>query len=139
MEELIVITTVFAFFVQSASLAVMMRKIKMLKKEKEAVEIKDGDEKISRLSGQTKEKEIVDNILKGIENNEFKMYLQFIVDNKTEKIVSAEALSRWDCPQKGIIGPVNYIENMELTGTISKHDFYMFDMACRQLEKWSNT
>lgn len=138
MEELIVITTVCAFFVQSASLAVMLRKIKMLKKEKESVGLKGREEKKSNLVGKTEEKEIVDNILKGIENNEFKMYLQFIVDNKTEKIVSAEALSRWDCPQKGIIGPVNYIENMELTGTISKHDFYMFDLACRQLEKWSN-
>ncbi len=32
--------------------------------------------------------------LKGFENNEFRIYLQFIVDNKTKKIFSAEALSR---------------------------------------------
>ena len=64
------------------------------------------------------------NILNGIENNEFKMYLQFIVDSKNKKIVSAEALSRWDNPQKGIIGPINYIGHMESAGLISKHDFY---------------
>lgn len=85
------------------------------------------------------EKEITESILNGLENNEFKMYLQFIVDTKTKKIVSAEALSRWDCPQKGIIGPGYYIGNMESAGLISKHDFYMFELACRQLEKWSNT
>ena len=28
---------------------------------------------------------------------------------------------------------------MELTGLISKHDFYMFELACRQLEKWKDT
>ena len=67
------------------------------------------------------------------------MHLQFIVDNKTKKIVSAEALSRWNNPQKGIIGPGNYIGNMETAGLISKHDFHMFELACRQLEKWSNT
>lgn len=82
---------------------------------------------------------LTQNILSGLANNEFKMYLQFIVDSKTKNIVSAEALSRWDCPQKGIIGPANYIEHMEMAGLISKHDFYMFELVCRQLEKWSNT
>ena len=79
------------------------------------------------------EKKITESILKGFENNEFKMYLQFIVDNKTKKIVSAEALSRWDSPDKGLVGPGQYIGNMEIAGLISKHDFYMFELACRQL------
>jgi len=85
------------------------------------------------------EKKITESILTGLKNNEFKMYLQFIVDSKTQKIVSAEALSRWDNPQKGIVGPANYIEHMESLGLISNHDFYMFELACRQLEKWSGT
>jgi len=85
------------------------------------------------------EKQITESILKGFENNEFKMYLQFIVDNKTKKIVSAEALSRWDSREKGLLGPSKYIENMEMAGLISRHDFYMFDLACRQLEKWKGT
>lgn len=85
------------------------------------------------------EEKITKNILNGLENNEFKMYLQFIVDSKTKKIVSAEALSRWENPNKGVIGPVNYIGHMESSGLISRHDFYMFELACRQLEKWSNT
>ncbi len=85
------------------------------------------------------EKKITESILKGFENNEFKMYLQFIVDNKTKQIVSAEALSRWDSREKGLISPGKYIENMEVAGLISKHDFYMFELICRQLEKWHNT
>lgn len=85
------------------------------------------------------EKKITESILKGLEDNEFKMFLQFIVDNKTKKIVSAEALSRWDSNENGLIGPGNYIEKMENAGFISKHDFYMFELACRQLEMWSDT
>ena len=85
------------------------------------------------------EKKTTESILKGFENNEFKMYLQFIVDNKTKKIVSAEALSRWDSSEKGLINPGKYIENMEYSGLISRHDFYMFELACRQLEKWKGT
>ena len=82
---------------------------------------------------------ITENIITGLENNEFKMYLQFIVDSKTKRIVSAEALSRWQTPKKGIIGPVNYIGQMETSGLISSHDFYMFELACKQLEKWKGT
>lgn len=85
------------------------------------------------------EKRITESILKGFEKNEFKMYLQFIVDNQTKKIVSAEALSRWDSPDKGLVGPGKYIGSMEMAGLISKHDFYMFELACRQLEKWNGT
>jgi len=85
------------------------------------------------------EKRITESILNGFDNKEFRMYLQFIVDNKTKRIVSAEALSRWESKDKGLLGPGKYIENMESAGLISKHDFYMFELACRQLEKWSNT
>ena len=79
------------------------------------------------------------NILNGLKNNEFEMYLQFIVDNKTKKIVLAEALSRWESPENGIMYPGSYIGRMEESGLISMHDYYMFELVCRQLEKWSNT
>ncbi|MBQ3054926.1 MAG: EAL domain-containing protein [Oscillospiraceae bacterium] len=85
------------------------------------------------------QRETTERILQGIKNNEFQMHLQFVVDNKTKKIVSAEALSRWNCPQKGIIGPGAYIGHMEEAGLISMHDFYMFELACRQLAKWHGT
>lgn len=85
------------------------------------------------------ENKTIESILRGFDNNEFKMYLQFIVDNKTKKIVSAEALSRWESGENGLIGPGYYIKDMELTGLISKHDFYMFELVCRQLEKWAGT
>lgn len=83
--------------------------------------------------------ETTESILNGLKNYEFKMYLQFIVDTKTKKIALAEALSRWESPDKGIIYPGNYIGQMETAGLISAHDFYMFELVCSQLEKWSNT
>ena len=85
------------------------------------------------------EKQITESILKGFKNNEFKMYLQFIVDNRTRKIVSAEALSRWNSVDKGLLAPAMYIENMEMVGLIDKLDFHMFELVCKQLEKWENT
>ncbi len=85
------------------------------------------------------EKEIADRLLKGLQNDEFKMYLQFIVDNRTKQIVSAEVLSRWDNREKGLLGPGEYIADMEASGLISDHDFRMFELACRQLESWRGT
>lgn len=85
------------------------------------------------------EKKLFENIVNGFENKEFKMYLQFIVDNKTKRIASAEALSRWDKPSEGILAPGRYIEALESSGLISRLDFYMFELACSQLEKWNNT
>ena len=85
------------------------------------------------------EKKITESILKGLDNNEFKMYLQFVVDGKSKKIISAEALSRWDSPEKGLITPNKYISDMETAGLISRHDFCMFEHVCRQLEKWKGT
>ena len=94
---------------------------------------------VASMNAVQEEKKITESILKGFDNNEFKIYLQFIVDNKTKKIVSAEALSRWENREKGLLGPNKYIQNMETAGLISKHDFYMFELACRRLEKWSDT
>jgi len=138
MENLIIIG-IFAFFVQSAFVVALLFRIKRMEKRNLAVKMTDSENKNVYYDIKTEEKKVIESILKGIENNEFKMYLQFIVDNKTKKIVSAEALSRWDNPKKGIIGPGNFISHMEMSGLISKHDFYMFELACRQLEKWRNT
>lgn len=74
--------------------------------------------------------------LEAIQNREFKMFLQFIVQGSTRKIVSAEALSRWDHPQKGLLYPGSYVDLMESEGTVGELDFYIFEEACRQLERW---
>jgi len=131
--ESIIILILVAFFVQSAFIAVLLFRMRKNNSEKLS------EKKTYLKNNLEEEKKLTQSIIKGLENNEFKMYLQFVVDNKTGKIISAEALSRWLSPQKGLVGPVNYIENMELTGLITKHDFYMFDIVCSQLEKWSNT
>ena len=85
------------------------------------------------------EKLLFESLEKGFENREFKLYLQFIVDTKTKNIVSAEALSRWDNPEKGILTPGSYIEAMESSGLITRLDYYMFEMVCNQLHLWKGT
>ncbi len=93
----------------------------------------------SMMDSITQEKALLENILKGFKQNEFKLYVQFAVDNKTKKIVSAEALSRWESTDLGFVHPGKYIAALEKSGYINKLDYYMFEACCRQLHKWKDT
>ena len=74
--------------------------------------------------------------VEALNNGEFKMFLQFIVRAKDGEITGAEALSRWEHPQKGLLYPGSYVDLMESENTIQELDFYIFERACQQLEAW---
>ncbi|MBQ7791998.1 MAG: EAL domain-containing protein, partial [Clostridia bacterium] len=87
----------------------------------------------------SEEKKLIDAFRDGFANQEFKLYLQFIVENETKQIISAEALSRWEHPERGLLAPGAYISAMESTGEITNLDYYMFETVCRRLHKWKDT
>ena len=78
-------------------------------------------------------------IKKGLQNDEFKMYLQFIVDNKTKDIASAETLSRWETSDGVLVFPGKYIGLMEESGLITSLDYLMFEKTCKKLSEWVGT
>ncbi len=94
---------------------------------------------LSGMKESSYEKNLLRKIEEGFENGEFKMYLQFIVDNKTKKIASAEALSRWENSAGEIIPPVKYIGVMEKHSIIARLDYHMFELACKKLVEWKDT
>ena len=94
---------------------------------------------LSGIKNYTTEKILINKIRYGLKNQEFKMHLQFIVDNKTKRIVSGEALSRWEDSSGEVIMPGKYIGVMEKSGLIVKFDYYMFEMVCDKLSKWGDT
>ena len=61
----------------------------------------------------------------GIAKEQFKVYYQPVIDTKTGKIASAEALIRWIHPYKGFISPALFIPALEENGHISELDFYV--------------
>ena len=85
------------------------------------------------------EKLLLDSIEEGLKNEEFKMYLQFCVDNKTKKLVSAEALSRWEKADGEVLFPGKYMGIMEKFGLITNLDYHMFEMACKKLAEWNGS
>ena len=85
------------------------------------------------------ERKLLKNIRKGFENQEFKMYLQFIVDSKQGKIASAETLSRWENSLGEVVFPGSYIGIMERSGLITMFDYYMFEKVCQKLSQWKDS
>ncbi len=64
------------------------------------------------------EVEMVNDMQRAFYDNEFKLYYQAKVDVKTQKIIGAEALIRWDHHKKGLISPIHFIPLAENTGFI---------------------
>lgn len=96
-------------------------------------------EVLTAVRNHTKERFLLKKIRNGLKNREFKTHLQFVVDNKTKKIVSCEALSRWITSEGEVILPGRYIGVMEKSGLIINFDYYMFENVCAKLAAWSGT
>lgn len=78
-------------------------------------------------------------IASALENEEFQIYLQFVVETKNKQICGAEVLSRWHNLEEGVLSPANYIEDMKLAGMIDQLDFYILDKTCQMLSAWKDT
>ena len=74
-----------------------------------------------------------------LDNKEFRLYVQYIFDGKGQKACGAEALSRWDSPDEGVIAPADYIQMLETAEMIDELDFYILGECCRTLESWKQT
>ena len=60
-----------------------------------------------------------------LQNEEFKVYYQPVVEAATGNLVSAEALVRWVHPQGGMVSPAVFIPALESSGQISRLDWYV--------------
>ena len=74
-----------------------------------------------------------------LRNGEFQMYLQPKYDLATHRIAGAEALVRWQHPQKGLLQPGVFIELFEKNGFIVQIDLFMFEEVCKVLRRWSES
>jgi EAL domain-containing protein (putative c-di-GMP-specific phosphodiesterase class I) len=71
-----------------------------------------------------------------LEAHEFEMHYQPRVDLPSGQIVSAEALIRWNHPQRGLIAPDEFITLAEETGLISPIGDWVIDAVCAQQALW---
>ncbi|MGB5855707.1 MAG: GGDEF domain-containing protein [Oceanisphaera sp.] len=69
-------------------------------------------------------------ILEAIEGEQLVVYYQPLVDARTGKVRSVEALVRWDHPQRGMVPPDDFIPLAEQTGQIIGIDQWVLRQAC---------
>lgn len=74
-------------------------------------------------------------IRKAIDNQEFTLHYQPILDTKKDIIVGIEALVRWQHPSRGLIYPNEFISNAEDTGLIVPMGIQILRQAASDLSQ----
>ena len=71
-----------------------------------------------------------------LERNEFSLHFQPQMDITSGKICGAEALIRWDNPEKGRISPAEFIPIAEETGQIIPIGEWVLRTTCEKIAEW---
>jgi diguanylate cyclase (GGDEF)-like protein/PAS domain S-box-containing protein len=82
--------------------------------------------------------EIESDLRRAIAQNELELHYQPILDAKTRKICSVEALVRWRHPTKGLLFPDLFIPLAEETGLIAQIGEWVVRKACADAVIWPN-
>ncbi len=78
--------------------------------------------------------ELEADIRKALERGEFVLHYQPQVDTRNGAVVGAEALVRWEHPEKGMIPPFKFITLIEEMGLIGRLGEWVLQEACRQMK-----
>lgn len=70
----------------------------------------------------------------GVEKQQFELWYQPQVEG--DRVAGAEALLRWNHPERGILAPGHFIEAAEQTGLILPLGAWALEAACRQMAEW---
>jgi diguanylate cyclase (GGDEF)-like protein/PAS domain S-box-containing protein len=84
---------------------------------------------VARLALQT-------DLRRAVEQKEFHLAYQPIVDPTSGSILSFEALLRWEHPLRGAIAPSDFVPVAEEIGLIRQIDLWVMREACAQLKEW---
>ncbi|MEG4394425.1 EAL domain-containing response regulator [Microcoleus sp. BROC3] len=99
--------------------------------------LKDLVNESTKVSTLSPEKLALEALLRrALAQGEFQVYYQPQVDIATGQVVGAEALVRWQNPDRGIISPCEFIPLAEETGLIIQIGEWVLLSACAQAASW---
>ena len=73
-----------------------------------------------------------------LNKGELVLHYQPIVELRTGKILGAEALVRWQHPERGLIAPLHFLPVAVECGLIDRIQEYVMRTACEQLRRWQH-
>jgi diguanylate cyclase (GGDEF)-like protein/PAS domain S-box-containing protein len=76
-------------------------------------------------------------LLAAADRGELRLHFQLIVAAVSREIVGVEALVRWQHPERGLLGPNEFIALAEESGSISSIGRWVLREACATLKHWS--
>jgi len=80
--------------------------------------------------------QIETDLRRAIQEQEFIVHYQPIIDLNTGEISSLEALVRWQHPTRGMVSPAEFIPVAEETGLVHPLGLIVLRQACEQLRTW---
>lgn len=69
---------------------------------------------------------------------QFHLVYQPQVNLSTHRIIGAEALIRWEHPERGLVTPDDFIPVAEMNGRIVEIGQWVLDQACAQASRWAS-
>ena len=73
---------------------------------------------------------------RAVEGDQLRVYLQPKFDVLTREVIGAEALVRWEHPERGLLLPMDFLPIAETTGLIETITEWMLEQTCRLLSGW---
>ena len=73
---------------------------------------------------------------RALDERQFQVYYQPVVDLKTARLTGLEALVRWNHPERGILLPESFLSVAEEAGFLVAIDRQVMAAACAQLRLW---
>jgi diguanylate cyclase (GGDEF)-like protein len=80
---------------------------------------------------------LLSELRRAIEREELRLVYQPKIDLQTGQVAGAEALVRWQHPERGLVQPADFIPFAEQTGFIKSITRWVIEAAARQCSRWS--
>jgi diguanylate cyclase (GGDEF)-like protein/PAS domain S-box-containing protein len=80
--------------------------------------------------------QLVKDLREAVQQQQFQLHFQPIVDMASGEIRKAEALLRWQHPKRGMVNPAEFIPLAEETGLIAEIGNWVFHEATRWAKQW---